>query len=110
MINILEVAALNGFMQLHPILPVTETASILVQQDLYFGRNTGTTRRVTKQQFQQFIEDVVTPRFPTGVTEYDTQGRFLDSDGNLIHELSKVISLVHENNASSQPSINAIAA
>ncbi|XQQ07235.1 MAG: DUF3574 domain-containing protein [Leptolyngbya sp. IPPAS B-1204] len=61
-------------MQLYPVLPENETAPALIQQNLYFGRNIGTTGRVTEQQFQQFVEDVVTPRFPTGVTEYDAKG------------------------------------
>jgi hypothetical protein len=102
MMNILEVAALNGLMHLYPVLPENETAPALIQQNLYFGRNIGTTGRVTEQQFQQFVEDVVPPRFPTGVTEYDAKGQFLDSGGNLIREPSKVISFVYKDQASNQ--------
>ncbi|WNZ22116.1 DUF3574 domain-containing protein [Leptolyngbya sp. NK1-12] len=62
------IANFNGLMQ-YPVLPGSETAPALIQQNLYFGRNIGMTGRVTEQEFQQFVEDVVTPRFPTGVTE-----------------------------------------
>lgn len=108
MMTILEVAALNGLMQLYPVLPENETAPVLIQQDLYLGRNIGTTGRVTEQEFQQFVEDVVTPRFPTGVTEYDAKGQFLDSGGNLIREPSKVISFVYKDQASNQRAIDEI--
>jgi hypothetical protein len=36
--------------------------SMLIQQDLYFGRNIGTTGRITRKQFQKFLNDVVTHR------------------------------------------------
>jgi uncharacterized protein YrzB (UPF0473 family) len=97
-------------MQFYPTLPVAESDPMLIQQDLYFGRNIGTTGRVTKQQFQQFLRDVVAPRFSTGVIVYDAKGQFLDSDGDLIREPSQVISLVYEDTISNQQAINDIIA
>jgi Protein of unknown function (DUF3574) len=106
--NVLEVAALSGLMQLHPTLLASQTAPALIQQDLYFGRNIGTTGRVTKQQFQQFLENVVAPRFSTGVTVYDAKGQFLDNDGDLVQEPSQVVSLIYEDNARNQQAIRDI--
>lgn len=108
MIDIFEVAALNGLMQFYPVFPANKTATVLIQQDLYFGRNIGTTGQVTEQQFQQFLEEVVTPRFPDSVTEYDAKGQFLDSSGTLIREPSKVISLVYEDQSNNQQAIDEI--
>jgi hypothetical protein len=108
MINVLEVAALTSLMPLHPVLPAIETAPLLIQQDLYFGRNIGTTGRVTEQQFQQFLEEIVISRFPDGVTEYNANGQFLSNDGSLIREPAKVISLIYEDSASNQQAIDEI--
>lgn len=80
----------------------------LIQEDLYFGRNIGETGRVTEKQFQAFLRDVVTPRFPDGLTVYDTKGQFLDSSATLIREPSKVVSFVYLNNPSNQQSINQV--
>lgn len=68
----------------------------LIQVDLYFGRNIGTTNRVTAQQFQQFLASEITPRFPDGLTVYNAKGQFLDSSEQLIKEPSKVVSLILE--------------
>jgi Protein of unknown function (DUF3574) len=108
MTNVFEVAALSSLMQLYPALPAKESVPTLLQQDLYFGRNIGATGRVTEQQFRQFLKDVVAPRFSTGITVYDAKGQFLNNDGDLIREPSKVISLVYADKASNQQAINDI--
>ncbi len=108
MMNLLKIAVLNSLMQLHPALLANETASVLVQQDLYFGRNVGTTGRVTGQQFQQFVEDVVIPQFPAGVTEHDAKRPSVYSGGNLIREPSKVISLVYKDQDSNHRAVDDI--
>ncbi len=77
----------------------------LIQIDLYFGRNIGTTGRVTEQQFQQFLASEITPRFPDGLTAYNAKGQFLDSSEQLIKEPSKVVSLIFEDTEQNEQSI-----
>jgi Protein of unknown function (DUF3574) len=105
--HILEVAALSGLMNLSSVYPASQAApnKIQAQQDLYFGRNIGTTGKVTKTQFQQFINDIVIPECLTGLTIYDAKGQFLDSNGNLVRELSQVVTFTYENNTSNQTAI-----
>jgi Protein of unknown function (DUF3574) len=109
MINIFEVAALSGLIQLNsaPKLLPNKTQA-LAQQDLYFGRNIGATGKVTKDQFQQFINDIVTPERLTGLTIYDAKGQFLDSNGNLVREPSQVVTFVYEDNISNQKAVTRI--
>ena len=77
----------------------------LIQVDLYFGRNIGTTGRVTEQEFQQFLGTEITPRFPDGLTAYNAKGQFLDSAGQLIREPSKVVSLIFEDTEQNEQSV-----
>jgi Protein of unknown function (DUF3574) len=112
MTNILEIAALTSLMQLNsayssPKLSPNKTQA-LVQQDLYFGRNIGTAGKVKKSQFQQFINDIVTPEGLTGLTIYDAKGQFLDRNDNLVREPSQVVTLVYEDNISNQKAITRI--
>ncbi|MBD3885294.1 DUF3574 domain-containing protein [Phormidium tenue FACHB-886] len=83
-------------------------APALIQEDLYFGRNIGTTGQVTEAEFQQFLSQTVTPLFPDGLTVYNANGQFLDSTNTLIREPSQVVSLLYENNLTNQRSINQI--
>jgi hypothetical protein len=50
---------------------------------------------VTDAQFQGFVNRVVTPRFPDGLTQYEAQGQFRDSSGRIVKERSKVIILLY---------------
>jgi hypothetical protein len=61
---------------------------------LYFGlqRPKGA---VSELDWQMFLRDEVTPRFPEGLTVWEAQGQWKGSDGTLGHERSKVLLLVH---------------
>lgn len=50
---------------------------------------------VTDAQFTAFVNRVVTPRFPDGLTQYDALGQFRDSSGQIVKERSKVIILLY---------------
>lgn len=106
--NAIELATFDYPLQLQVVQVEHETTATLIQEDLYFGRNIGTTGRVAEQQFRQFLRDVVTSRFPDGLTVYDAKGQFLDSDGDLIREPSKVVSLAYEDNAKNRQSVRDI--
>lgn len=106
--KLLHVALLNGLVLFCSTMTMSRTAPALIQQDLYFGRNIGTTGQVTERQFQQFLKEVVAPRFSRDVTEYDAKGQFLNNSGALIREPSKVISLVYEDQPKNQQAINDI--
>jgi NADH:ubiquinone oxidoreductase subunit E len=104
----LNFADLNDLLQVQIVQAEATSTPTLIQEDLYFGRNIGTTGRVTEQQFQQFLQDTVTPRFPDGLTAYNAKGQFLDNDRDLIREPSKVLTFAYENNAENQQAINEI--
>lgn len=90
----------------------TEAATLtpqLVQEDLFFGRNIPGGGEVSSEQFQAFINNVITPRFPAGLTVFDASGQFLSSTGNLVRERSKNVTLFVEDNLKTQISINDIA-
>jgi hypothetical protein len=80
----------------------------LIQEDLYFGRNIAGGKEVSIAEFQAFIDAEITPQFPDGLTVYETNGQFLDSNGNLIQEPSQVISLIFKNTLENQGKIDQI--
>jgi transcription termination factor NusB len=80
----------------------------LIQADLYFGRNIAGVGEVSEAEFQAFVDQEVTPRFPDGLTLYDADGQFLDSTGTLVQEPSKVISLIFTDTVENEAAINEI--
>jgi hypothetical protein len=61
---------------------------------LYFGltRDKGA---ISELEWQIFLRDEVTRRFPDGLTAWDAQGQWRTAAGTIDHERSKVLLLVH---------------
>ena len=73
---------------------------------LYFGlgRPKGT---VSELEWQLFVRDEITPRFPAGITVWDAEGQW-QSQGSVGHERTKVLLLVHPDTRAAQESVQAV--
>jgi predicted small secreted protein len=66
-----------------------------LQAELLFGRDINGRGPVTDAERASFMADVVTPRFPDGLTTWDTRGQWRDAaSGKTIQEDSFVIRIV----------------
>lgn len=63
-----------------------------VQTELYFGRGQDdTASEITDEQWADFLDTEVTPRFPDGLTVLDGYGQFLNASGLIAQEDSTVL-------------------
>jgi hypothetical protein len=62
--------------------------------ELYFGTATSE-GPVTEEQFQEFVDKEVSPRFPDGLTITKADGRFRTVEGDLVKEQSFVLVLLY---------------
>ena len=69
-------------------LSAADAPAALVRTELYFGR-------VSPVDWDQFLAQVVTPRFPDGLTWYDTYGQWQNPSGIVTKEDSCVLILLH---------------
>lgn len=76
------------------VLTCTPPATRYQRTILYFGlaRPAGT---VSEEEWQVFVRDEVTPRFPDGLTIWEVNGQWRQASGRIITERSKVLLLVH---------------
>ena len=72
--------------------PAGQTRSTEVE--LLFGRNIGDKVGVSDDDWKRFVDEVVTPRFPDGLSVMDMQGQWRASTGAIVREPSKVLLLV----------------
>ena len=72
---------------------IGETA--LVRDVLYFGRNTPAGIELSDSVWQGFVDEVLTPRFPAGLTIWDAAGQWRGASGRVERERSKVLTLLH---------------
>jgi hypothetical protein len=84
-----------------------QSQPILVEDTLYFGMDkpNGT---VTAAQWNSFLSDDVTPRFPDGLTVWDAKGQWKDAKGKIDKEPAKVLLLVHPDSPAEDQAIQAI--
>lgn len=75
-----------------PTCPAGQQAQRTAQ--LFFGRNIGGKPGVSEADFQTFIDQEVTPKFPDGLTVMDGGGQWRGDENKLIREASKVLLIV----------------
>lgn len=78
-----------------------------VSESLYFGsvRPGGV---VTPEEWQAFVAEEVTPRFPQGLTSWQASGQWLSAAGVLQREQSYVLYLVHPDSARDEQAVHQI--
>ena len=66
-----------------------------VRTELYFGLSRKGGSNVSDREFQEFLNEFVTPRFPNGLTIIDARGQWRENDLTITKEPSKVLILVY---------------
>lgn len=66
-----------------------------VRTTMYFGLSQPK-GVVTEQEWQTFLRDQVTPRFPHGLTVWEADGQWRLPDGTISRERAKVLLLIHD--------------
>jgi Protein of unknown function (DUF3574) len=69
--------------------------STMVRDVLYFGRNRPTGGTVSDAEWQAFLNEVVTPRFPAGLTIISATGQWRGQSGSVEQEQSEIMTLFH---------------
>jgi hypothetical protein len=74
----------------------------MVRDVVYFGRNTPGWSELSDSAWQQYVDEVLTPRFPAGLTIWDAAGQWRGASGKVERERSKVLTLLHAGDARSE--------
>jgi hypothetical protein len=80
---------------------------VAVSELIYFGAATPD-GVVSAESWNVFLRDIVTPRFPQGLTSWEASGQWRSADGSLTREDSHVLNLVHPADSASEGAIRAI--
>jgi len=65
-----------------------------LRTELYFGMNKPE-GEVSEEEWRSFVAEVVTPRFPEGLTVVRGEGQWRDASGQIHREGSRVLILLH---------------
>jgi hypothetical protein len=86
-----------------PSCAIGDTA--LVRDVLYFGRNRPGGGAVTDEEWQTFLDQVLTPRFPAGLTVVAATGQWRGKSGLVEQERSEVVTVFHSGDEASRRAV-----
>ena len=69
--------------------------NVWIETSLYFGLSSTDGAIIGTEQWNDFLDEVVTPRFPDGLTVLAGRGQFKTTMGKLVKENCKVIVVLH---------------
>jgi Protein of unknown function (DUF3574) len=82
----------------------------MVRDVVYFGRNRPGGGTVGDAEWQGFLDQVVTPRFPAGLTVVEATGRWQGRNGVVEQERSEIVTLLHRGDEAARRAVAEIAA
>ena len=87
----------------------TGSGAAWTRDEMYFGllRPNGGAA-ITEQEWENFIETVVTPRFPAGLTVFNGAGQWRTAAGHIEREPSKVLVILHPSTESLDAKIDEV--
>jgi Protein of unknown function (DUF3574) len=86
-----------------------DDAELSVLDSIYFGTQ-GPNRAVSPDDWANFLEHTVTPRFPRGFTVMQASGQWQGADRKILREDSYLLQIVHRDDESADRAVQEIAA
>lgn len=81
----------------------------MLSAELLFGRKIGDRVGVSEAAFRRFVDEVVTPLFPEGLTVLDASGQYRDRErGTLIREPSKLVLIAASDESANREKLSMI--
>ncbi|RSS82804.1 DUF3574 domain-containing protein [Streptomyces sp. WAC06614] len=73
-----------------------QTGSAYISTHLYFGTGRhGGQPPIPEEEFLQFVAEVITPRFPSGLTLEEARGQWRDKEGDINRERSYELTVLY---------------
>jgi len=82
----------------------------LARDTLYFGRTLPDGGDVDDAAWRRFEDDVLAPAFPRGYSVLQASGRWRGADGRALAERSRIVIVVHADDAAAATAVRDIAA
>lgn len=79
-----------------------------IKTEIYLGQNLPGGHEVGRQEWNDFLDKVVTKQFPKGLTVFTAYGQMQHADGRIEEQSTLVLAIVHPKDAASDKAVQAI--
>ncbi len=106
----LRMIVLAGLLAMLPACSTPGTAfrGKMVMTELYFGFSKPSGGTVSAREWESFLQNEITPRFPDGLTLVDGAGQWRTQSGVTVREQTKILRIVHPSTAEQHARIQAL--
>lgn len=99
----------SSSLPIHPSIGACEAGDqSMVRDTLYFGRNRPNGGTVREAEWRRFLDEIITPRFPDGLTVVKATGQWRNTSGYIEREASEVVTMLHSGNPTTRGKISEI--
>lgn len=91
-----------------PSITCPTSSTVMARLELLFGMSRKDAAPVSDAEWQSFVDQEVTPRFPDGLTIVQAYGQWRNGSGVIIKEYSRVLMIWYQPKPESEVSIEAI--
>ena len=87
--------ALSHSFNSNKLVTIQISAQSYLRTELYFGTDIKGGMQVTVEDWDKFLAEEVTPKFPDGLTVLEGYGQYRATNGKIVRENSKVLILLY---------------
>ena len=80
-----------------------------VMETVYFGANIPGGGQVSAEEWQAFLDKIITPRFPGGLTSFKADGQWRNKAGAIESENTYVLQIIHPGSPATAEAIREVA-
>ena len=79
-----------------------------MKTEIFFGSGLPGGKQISQSSWTDFLDNVLTPHFPQGLTVYDAYGQMQHADGRIEKQSTRVVVILHPKDSATEQKIQKV--
>jgi len=76
--------------------PAAPEMAAMIRTELFFGQDRPDGSEISEAEWDEFVLQEITPRFPSGFTVVEARGQWRDTQRRIMRESTRVVIILHD--------------